>query len=96
MSAVDRFYENQTPANAVRLAKADHDALNMGNGIREFEHQLNVAAARLDVYDELVAALRDCKSAIHHAMRADDFTGDYALDLAAACNKARVAIERLP
>lgn len=44
---------------------------------------------------ELLAALRDCKAAIHHFLKADDqATQDHILDLASACATARAAIEK--
>lgn len=45
--------------------------------------------------DELLAALRDCKAAIHHFLKADDqATQDHILDLASACATARAAIQK--
>jgi hypothetical protein len=90
----DAYYDNPTPENAVRLARADHSAHPGGD--KSFAYHLGLAADRLAVFDEVVSALRDCRSALDHAMRADDFTGDRLLDLAGAATKARTALAKVP
>lgn len=51
----DKFRANPTPANAVRLARADH----MAGGCvdHEFAHQLAKAAQQLEAYEAIIASL---------------------------------------
>lgn len=58
-NAFDTFYACNSPAHAVALAYADHQAYNKGRGIPEFLDALRKAEIMLVIYDDLVAALKN-------------------------------------
>lgn len=53
----DAYYLARTPANAVRLARADH--LAGGTVDHEFTHSLAVAARQLEAYEAIIASLQE-------------------------------------
>ncbi len=70
LNPVQTFYGTRTPANAIRLALADHAAhCSPMQPMSEFTKALNRALDQVEAYPELVAALRAL-------MRAEEAYGD--------------------
>ncbi len=67
-TAFDAFYASPTPANAVKLALADHVAMNKGGASSEFVTALRAAVFQLETYAALNAEFS--KPGRHHSHRA--------------------------
>ncbi len=66
--AFDAFYKSPTPANAVRLAIADHVSANKGGSSSEYVTALRAAVFQLETYAALNAEF--AKPGRHHSHRA--------------------------
>ncbi len=92
------FYEGwlgKTPANAIRLAIADHEAHNQGRGITEYTHALRVAERQCNTFDDLVTALQRCARVCESMAGQDDEDTPMNNAFAEAAAQARATLAKI-